>query len=250
MKRKVSEFSYGFLLTHELVNAYGYLATDSPQSTLRRKKKDDGDAADAAPSGYPMFLQFKASEYMKRRNAGESKLVGLPYFRFALHRKTQSNQHQLLIELERKGCSVFYATPKIHEAVNLNSAFFDHQVVASSLFINPGGIGELPDNQSHRVVFSGRSEDVYLCSRPRKLDGVIHGAAFAEAVRRIVSDREPQSLDDEFFNRLAGDMVSLVSPNLRIFDELSRGKVEMSASTFANYLAKTLFDCELLIVPA
>jgi len=24
----------------------------------------------------------------------------------------------------------------------------------------------------------------------------------------------------------------------------------MSASTFANYLAKTLFDCELLIVPS
>jgi len=250
MKRKVSEFSYGFVLTHELVNAYGYLATDSPQNSRKRKKKDDGDASDAGPSGYPMFLQFKASEYMKRRNAGESKLVGLPYFRFALHRKTQSNQHQLLIELERKGCAVFYATPKIHEAVNLNSAFFDHQVVASSLFINPGGIGELPDNQSHRVVFSGRSEEVYLCSRPRKLDGVIHGAAFAEAVRRIVSEREPQSLDDEFFNRLAGDMVSLVSPNRRIFDELSRGKVEMSASTFANYLAKTLFDCELLIVPA
>ena len=88
MKRKVSEFSYGFVLTHELVNAYGYLATDSPQGARKRKKKDAGDAADAAPSGYPMFLQFKASEYMKRRNAGESKLVGLPYFRFVLHRKT------------------------------------------------------------------------------------------------------------------------------------------------------------------
>jgi hypothetical protein len=44
-------------------------------------------------------------------------------------------------------------------------------------------------------------------------------------------------------------MVSLISPNRRIFDELSGGKVEMIASTFANYLAKTLFDCELLIVP-
>ncbi|MCI0388257.1 MAG: hypothetical protein MOB07_05775 [Acidobacteria bacterium] len=250
MKRKVSEFSYGFVLTHELVNAYGYLTTESPQNSRKRKKKDSGDAVDDAPSGYPMFLQFKASEYMKRRNAGESKLVGLPYFRFALHRKTQSNQHQLLIELEKKGCAVFYATPKIHEAVNLNSAFFDHQVVASSLFVNPGEIGELPDNQSHRVVFSGKSDDVYLCSKPRKLDGVIHGAAFSEAVQRVVSGREPQLLDAAFFNRLADDMVSLVSPNRRIFDELSRGKVEMSASTFANYLAKTLFDCEFLIVPA
>jgi hypothetical protein len=249
MKRKVSEFSYGFVLTHELVNAYGYLPTEAPQASRNGRKKDAEDGA-AAPRGYPLFLQFKASEYMKRRNAGESKLVGLPYFRFALHRKTQSNQHQLLIDLEKKGYAVFYATPKIHEAVNLNSAFFEHQVVASSLFVNPGEIGELPDNRSHRVVFSGRSEDVYVCSKPQKLGGVIHGEAFADSVRRAVSEKKPQSLDGEFFWRLAGDMVSLISPNRRIFDELSEGKVEMSASTFANYLAKTLFDCELLIVPS
>src|SRR5215510_15515596 len=161
MKRKVSEFSYGFVLTHELVNACGYLSTDTlatdtlaadaPQGSRKRRRKDAGDGADDAPRGYPLFLQFKASEYMKRRNAGESKLVGLPYFRFALHRKSQSNQHQLLIELEKKGYAVFYATPKIHEAVNLNSAFFDRQVVASSLFVNPGEVGELPDNRPHRV---------------------------------------------------------------------------------------------------
>jgi hypothetical protein len=250
MKRKVSEFSYGFVLTHELVNAYGYLPTDAPRASRGTRKKDAEDGASGASRGYPLFLQFKASEYMKRRNAGESKLVGLPYFRFALHRKTQSNQHQLLIELEKKGYAVFYATPKIHEAVNLNSAFFERQVVASSLFVNPGEIGELPDNRPHRVVFSGRSDGAYVCPKPQKLDGVIHGAAFAEAVRRVVSENEPRSLDDGFFNNLAGDMVSLISPNRRIFDELSGGKVEMSASTFANYLAKTLFDCELLIVPA
>src|SRR5574341_835490 len=228
MKRKVSEFSYGFVLTHELVKAYGYLPTDAPQGSRKRKRKEAGADADNTPRGYALFLQFKASEYMKRRNAGESKLVGLPYFRFALHRKTQSNQHQLLIELEKKGSAVFYATPKIHEAVNLNSAFFDHQVVALSMFVSPSEIGELSDNQNHRVVFSNRSDYVYFCSKPRRLDGVIHGAAFAESVERVVSELEPQSLDDEFYHQLAGDMVSLVSPNRRIFDELSRGKVEMS----------------------
>ncbi|MBO0858422.1 MAG: hypothetical protein J2P21_08160 [Chloracidobacterium sp.] len=249
MKRKVSEFSYGFVLTHELVNAYGYLSTDASRASRGSRKKDAEDDPSGASRGYPLFLQFKASEYMKRRNAGESKLVGLPYFRFALHRKTQSNQHQLLIELEKKGYAVFYATPKIHEAVNLNSAFFERQVVASSLFVNPVEIGDLPDNRPHCVVFSGRSDGAYVCPKPQKLDGAIHGAAFTEAVRRVVSENEPRSLDDEFFNNLADDMVSLISPNRRIFDELSVGKVEMSAATFANYLAKTLFDCELLIVP-
>jgi hypothetical protein len=43
-------------------------------------------------------------------------------------------------------------------------------------------------------------------------------------------------------------MLSLVSPNRRIFDELSRGKLAMSAATFADYLAKDSASiAELLI---
>ena len=249
MKRKVSEFSYGFVLTHELVNAFGFLPTDTPLASKRKKKSNEADADDVQ-RGYPLLLQFKASEYMKRRNAGESKLVGLPYFRFAIHRKTQSNQHQMLIELEKKGNLVFYATPKIHEAVNLNSAFFDHQVVALSLFVSPREIGELPDNESHRVVFSNRVEEVYFCPLQQRLNRVIQGEKFTEAVRRQLADVEPAVLDDEFYHRIASDMASLVSPNRRIFDELTRGKVQMSAAMFAGYLARTLFDCNLLIIPA
>jgi hypothetical protein len=251
MKRKVSEFSYGFVLTHELVHTYGYLHTDSPSLSSGMKKKKGiahGEGGETL-RGYPLFLQFKASEYMKRKNAGESKLVGLPYFRFALHRKTQSNQHQLLIELERKGNAVFYGTPKIHEAVNLNGAFFDNKVVSSSLFVSPSEIGELPDNEVHRVVFSALSQDVYFCTRPRMLERVIHGESFTESITGICATKQADNLDDEFFHWLASEMVSLISPNRRIFDELSRGKLEMGAATFANYLAKTLFDCELLVIP-
>ncbi len=240
MKRKVSEFSYGFVLTHELVNSFGFLPTDAP---AKRGKKEAG-----ASRGYPLFLQFKASEYMKRRNAGESKLVGLPYFRFALHRRTQSNQHELLIELSKKGAAVYYATPKIHEAVNLNSAFFERQVMALSLFVSPAEIGELPDNETHRVVFSNRVEEVWFCPSQQPIPGVISGTRFPEAVRERLAGTSAAELDDAFYHRLAAEMVSLVSPNRRIFDELSRGKAEMPAAVFANYLAKTLFDCELLVI--
>ncbi len=250
MKRKVSEFAYGFVLTHELVRGFGYLPTDVPLPGTEKKRKKAKDEAEAEPpKGYPLFLQFKASEYMKRKNAGESKLVGLPYFRFPIYRKTQSNQQQLLAELEKRGCLVYYATPKMHEAVNLNGAFFDGRVVAHTLFISPGEIGELPDNQNHRVVFSGTTKDVYFCSKPRRLEHAIHGEDFAEAMPKVLASREPEVLDDACFHRLASEMVSLVSPNRRIFDELSRGKFEMTPATFANYLARTLFDCELLVIP-
>ncbi|MDQ3013852.1 MAG: hypothetical protein M3X11_24510 [Acidobacteriota bacterium] len=252
MKRKVSEFAYGFVLTHELRRSYGYLPTDVPlpgAEKKRRKAKVEGEA-DTTPRGYALFLQFKASEFMKRKNAGESKLVGLPYFRFPIYRKTQSNQQALLTEVEKRGNLVFYATPKMHEAVNLNGAFFDERVVAHSLFVSPLDIGELPDNQNHRVVFSGDTKDVYFCPKPRKLERAIHGEDFAERIKEALAVKEPELLDDDFFRVLAEDMVSLVSPNRRIFDELSRGKFEMTAATFANYLARTLFDCELLVIPA
>lgn len=243
MKRKISEFAYGFTLTHELIHTRGYLPTDK---AAHKKKKAD----EPAQKGYPLFLQFKASEYMKRRNAGESKLVGLPYFRFGLHRQTLSSQHQMLIELERRGSLVFYATPKMHEAVNLNSAFFDHQVTLFSLFVSPQDVGELPDKDAHRVVFSARTEDVYFCPQQKRLDRAINGEQFDAAITTRLAELEPAELNDDFYQSLAAIMVELVSPNRRIFDELSRGKLAMSAATFANYLAKTLFDCELLVIPA
>lgn len=249
MKRKVSEFAYSFVLTHEMIDTLGFRRV-SDLAELSRKGKRTGKGA---VFGYPLFLQFKASEYLKRRNAGESKLVGLPYFRFGLHRLTQSNQQELLMALESKGKLVFYATPKIHEAVNLNSAFFDKQIVAGSLFVRPGEIGELPDNESHRVVFSGRHERVYLCSsgqEGRRLEKVVHGEDFAATIEKLTAEREAERLDEPFYLHLAADMLSLVSPNRRIFDELSRGKLAMTAATFADYLAKTLFDSELLIIPA
>jgi len=249
MKRKVSEFAYGFVLTHELVGTHGWLRVSESENLVRRGARP-AKRANAEPlRGYPIFIQFKASDYLKRRNAGESKLVGLPYFRFTIHRKTQSQQQELLMGLEKKGQLVFYATPKIHEAVNLNSAFFDRQIVAGSLFVPPDDIGELPDNENYRVVYSGRHERVYLCPGGRPLERAVHGEDFAAKIQELVAQREAERLDEAFYLHLATDMLSLVSPNRRIFDELSRGKLAMSAATFADYLAKTLFDAELLIIP-
>ena len=78
----------------------------------------------------------------------------------------------------------------------------------------------------------------------------MHGEDFPERIQKVLATKEPELLNEDFFRVLAEDLVSLVSPNRRIFDELSRGKFEMTAATFANYLARTLFDCELLVIPA
>jgi hypothetical protein len=252
MKRKISEFSYGFALTHELVNSYGFLLADAPSfpSLLEEGKAGGGYDVSLPLRGYPVFLQFKLSDYMHRRSAKESSLVGIPYFRFSLHRKNHSNQHQLLIELEKKGNAVFYASPTFHEASNLNRAFFDRRMVSESIFVRPDDIGELPDNDQHRIVFTRRSDEVYLCSTPTKLANVIYGDRFPDFARKMNSIFEPKALDQHFFEHLTEVMIAIFSPNRRMFDELLRGQVEMDVVTFASYIAKTFFDCELLIVRA
>lgn len=250
MKRKISEFSYGFVLTHELVHVYDCWQVAS--TVLRTKPKKGKKQAEVglALRGHPLFLQFKLSEFMQRRSAAEAKIAGLPYFRFALPRRSQSNQHRLLIELEQRGHTVFYVAPLFHEAASLNSAFFDREIVTQSVFVKPSEIGELPDSRVHRVVYSRNAPDVLFCSKARKLDSAIRGAEFAEALRRMTAEREPQLLDDNFFEQLAVQMLTIFSPNRKMFGEMSREQVEMHAATFASYIAKTFFDCELLIVRA
>lgn len=249
MKRKISEFSYGFVLTHELVHVYDCWQVAS--TVLRQQKKGKKRAeVGLALRGYPLFLQFKLSEFMQRRSAAEAKIAGLPYFRFALPRRSQSNQHRLLIELEQRGHAVFYVAPLFHEAASLNSAFFEREIVAQSVFVKPREIGELPDSRVHRVVYSRNSAAVLFCSKARRLDGALRGEEFAVALQRLTAEREPQLLDDDFFERLAVQMLSIFSPNRKMFGEMSREQVEMHAATFASYIAKTFFDCELLIVRA
>ncbi|MBL8172407.1 MAG: hypothetical protein JNJ50_29880 [Acidobacteria bacterium] len=251
MKRKISEFSYGFVLTHELVHVYDcWQVAATVVRASEAKKKGKQQEIGLSLRGYPLFLQFKLSEYMQRRYAAESKVAGLPYFRFELPRRSQSNQHRLLMELEKRGNAVFYVAPLFHEAASLNSAFFDRQIVAQSVFISPGDISELPDSKLHRVVYSRKTPDVHFCSKPRKLEHVIQGETFSDAIKELLKDREPQLLDDNFFEQLSVQMLSIFSPNRKMFGDMSREQVEMHAATFASYIAKTFFDCELLIIRA
>lgn len=255
MKRKISEFSYGFALTHELVNTYKYLLTDQAPifpSLVEEGKVGGGYDMYLPRHGQPLFLQFKVSEYLWRTNAKaeEAKAVGRPYFRFTIYRKTQSKQHELLVKLEKGDNEVCYAAPRFHETESLNTAFFDEEIVARSVFISPREIGEIQDNKEHRVVFSNRSEDVYFCSQPKLLETAMNGTQFVRKIDHLISAKRSHSLDEAFFRNLSEQMISIASPNRKLIDELSKGQKRLSSATFANYLAKTLFDCELLVIPA
>jgi hypothetical protein len=253
MDARFSEFSYGYSLTQELVNEYSYLLAAAPTfPSLIEEGRVGGYDVNIALTGFPLFLQFKLSEYMLRSNALESGVLGVPYFRFKLRPSKYSDQHALLVDLESRGNFVYYVAPIFYEVSELNTAFFSRNVTTQSIFISPLEIGTLPDDESHCVVFSSSSSDAYFCSDPKMIKMPIHGRRLAESFKTRMSNLQPYNMDRQFFDRLADEMMLIIKAEQPIFDMelISTQRRELNPVLFVSYLSRTFFDCEFLILRA
>jgi hypothetical protein len=88
MKAHFSEFSYGYALTHELVNRFSTFVCAAPVFPSLVEEGRSGGGYDVQldlrghSRGYLLFLQFKLSEFMVRSKASQWEDFGGPYFRF------------------------------------------------------------------------------------------------------------------------------------------------------------------------
>lgn len=81
MKPNISEFSYGYALTDELVHASGITITGAPVFPSLYSEGQAGGGWDVRIDrpGVPLFLQFKLSDKMKRGNCRERANTGLAF---------------------------------------------------------------------------------------------------------------------------------------------------------------------------
>ena len=142
MESRLTEFSYGYCVTEELANGPGPRLMAAPYfPSLRTEGREGGFDVRI---GTALFLQFKLSEEMRSRKAKEAELNLLSprFYRFWLHRRNLSNQHQMLIDLERvTGNQVFYIAPRFADVRALDKARADSAVVESSAIFSPSDIG-------------------------------------------------------------------------------------------------------------
>ncbi|WP_226783296.1 hypothetical protein [Oceaniglobus trochenteri] len=174
MKPEISEFSYGFALTNELVGWVALSAAPVFPSLIEEGKAGGGYDVKLDRPGVPLFLQFKRSHCMVRRTAKEHQTVvasggtlNVPYYRFPITEALTSDQHELLLELDDGSNLVFYAAPRFHRRNEINQAWSRADVARRSLFVAPWTIGPLDDAQ-HHVAFDGTN--TWLCSEPRALE--------------------------------------------------------------------------------
>lgn len=171
MVPEISEFSYGFALTNELVGWTALNAAPIFPTLIEEGKEGGGYDVKLDLPAVPLYLQFKRSDYMVRQSAREISTWGLdlevPFYRFSVTARNLSLQHTSLVTLDDGSNLVYYAAPRFHTLSGINEAWLGQKVAQRSLFVAPNEIGLIRDDQPHHVAFDDFK--TYFLSEPKEI---------------------------------------------------------------------------------
>jgi hypothetical protein len=192
MTPEISEFSYGFALTNEIVGWAPLSAAPVFPSLIEEGRAGGGYDVKLDVRGIPLYLQFKRADCMTRRSAWEirdySAPLSLPFYRFKITETGKSDQHQLLLELDDGENIVFYAAPRFHELVEIDAAWNANEVASRSIFVAPNMIGLL-DEDSHHVAYD--AQGTFLCSEPKAIEGLTSRELVDKLRSRLSAESKP-----------------------------------------------------------
>ena len=244
----LSEFSYGYAVTEELVHRSKNSVIDAPYFPSLIKEGRTGGGYDLAltRTGGPAFIQFKLCHCMTRRRDNERTVIHqTPFYRMYI--RTESRQHDLLSDLEELGNSVFYVAPAFHTSDELRNTYLSKEVLRSSIFIRPSRIGRFPDDEKHYVAFQHPKGEFYRFSDPVSIGRSLDVERFDNDINRTVlasTDLMVARIDS-----VCSDLLRLAS---RYFEDFDKREVmerirQVNQLQQVAYLARNFFGCETLI---
>ena len=251
METRLTEFSYGYCVTEEFANGMGAGLKAAPYFPSLYLEGKPGGGFDVR-IGSAVFLQFKLCQELTRRTARETRagLLKPNFFRFWLHRKDRSDQHEMLIDLEEKpGNQVYYIAPGFSDVDTLDKYYESQQVIRRSAMFSPREIGILPDTEDHRVSFRPDEPWGWFLSDPKQIP--IH------TKEKVIAQTRKHPLSEnghgvrEFLDQLVRKMEGIIGKKGDRYWET--GEEEASQGAWRNpleraaYLARTHFGAELLL---
>lgn len=254
MDPNISEFSYGYALTSELMRRYRLNRAGAPIFPTLQEEGQPGGGYDVELPLIALFFQFKLSRYMKGGMSKYADQIGLPYYRADLRARSYSKQHELLLDLESDGNSVYYCAPEFHQPDELNAAFVAGDVYTQTAFFRPSDIGELPDDKEHFIAFRSGQTYGWFCSDPKEVrrisaEDIFSGRLSHRRIQRVVP----------FYETLANELVqtfeksvtkrgSLDARTRRLIAASRQLQVGGRAEERAIFISLTLFGCDLLVL--
>lgn len=150
-----SQFIIGVL--HEILNGAKFGLSSGTKflvPTLIAEKKAGWDTK--IDKIKPIYLQFKAVEWMNDTRARNATVYGIPHFRFPLYTHTSSppSQHNLLIDLsQNKSNLVYYCAPKFIESGVFYKHYTKSSLCENSLFKKVIGMRKYSHTEYHDALF-------------------------------------------------------------------------------------------------
>jgi hypothetical protein len=192
MTPEISEFSYGFALTNEIVAWAPIKVAPIFPSLIEEGKKGGGYDVKLDMPGVPLYLQFKRAFRMTRRTANEvkkhKKRLKIPFHRFYITDSGTSDQHTMLLELDDGKNNVFYVAPRFDSIAEINDAWSANEVAERSIFVRPQAIGVL-DDELHHVAFDATR--TFICSEPKEIEALSATQVVERLLGRLKDDPRP-----------------------------------------------------------
>jgi hypothetical protein len=252
METRLTEFSYGYCVTEEFANGMGAGLKAAPYFPSLYTEGKPGGGFDVR-IGSAIFLQFKLCQELTRRSARETRagLLNPTFFRFRLHRKDLSDQHEMLIDLENQpGNQVYYVAPGFADVNALDRFYAAKQVITRSAMFSPRDIGILPDNENHCVSFRPGERRGWFLSEPKWI--AIHNKETVLALASKHQVAEKGHGVRESLDHLATKMEDIIRERrgrLWNSDEQTTGSRVTRRDPLERvaYLARTHFGAELFL---
>lgn len=255
-----SEFSYGFAVVAEFVRDPGLQIVEPPEFPSTRK---EGEVAFDVRLNAPAlitYLQFKLSDYMYGRTAGERGLfAGGPYYRFHLRNAFTSGnktQHEVLVNLERPGNAVYYIAPAFYSGEDWRNFYRQGKVVLNSILFSPKELGPVDHSTGHVVAFEkADSEYGWLCSEALERSA-LPGHRFFEHLKsaaieapRLTTER--LELELRLLTETLGASTLRVSSDLRLGEQgSSDAKTHLPEVLLRQIasIARSHLNCSVMVV--
>ncbi len=257
MRPLLSEFSYGYSITSELVSGnFGHLIGAPIFPSLIQEGQPGGGYDLHLPvAGVPLYLQVKLCDKMVYRSAAEWNLFHQAYYRLHIRPRRHSDQHDLLCDLQSGGEEVYYVAPHFHTTEELNHFYLSQTVIDNSIWIDPLTIGYIPDDDDHYVAFLPNTDQTYLCSRnPSRLEPPSDTKQVVSAQEDSLR-RKKRPINKDFFTRIADTILDSSRRSInrsRDYDTIEfrekRRQTLYQEAQFAAHLSRTLLNAELIII--
>lgn len=198
MRPAISEFSYGYAVTEALIRKWRGAISAAPRfPSLRDEGNSEGYDVCLPFPGFPLYIQFKVSDFMRgdprAREVRDGYFTGT-FYRMHLRSRKRSRQHDLLLDWERKGNTVYYVGSALPSLDHFNVAYRSGTVLAESAYVKPVAIGRILDNDEHHIAFDFPLTKFVFCSQPKPSDTPIGYTAFQNALTNRL-DQAQQSLE-------------------------------------------------------